>query len=310
MTDASFEVCPSSLERKTIHLSPTVSLSLVRLPAGEFLMGDPAGEADEQPPTRVAIRQPFWMSACEISNEQFRQFDASHDSRYYQKRYPPVDEKSPSWEGPDGRGLTLNASRQPVVRVSWDQAMAFCRWLSARTGARFTLPTEAQWEWAARAGTVGELSYGGRDAEFPLWANLADFSFSRGLGQDGRQATGGLDHLLLEGAFWSVTRFNDQSVVTAEVGLRRPNAWGLHDLHGNAAEWTRTTYAAYPYAEEDGRNEQQSGSRKVVRGGSFYDPPARARSAFRLAYPSWQRVFNVGFRVVSEDPRILTPAGP
>lgn len=72
-------------------------------------------------------------------------------------------------------------------------------------------------------------------------------------------------------------------------------------MHGNAAEWTLTTYAPYPYREDDGRNALQTGARKVVRGGSFFDSPSRARSAFRLSYAPWQRVFNVGFRVVLDD---------
>jgi formylglycine-generating enzyme required for sulfatase activity len=71
-------------------------------------------------------------------------------------------------------------------------------------------------------------------------------------------------------------------------------------MHGNAAEWTRSTYEPYPYRDDDGRNGAKSDGRKVVRGGSFFDNPSRCRSAFRLAYPSWQRVFNVGFRVVLE----------
>ena len=282
-------------------MSDRLTLKLVRVPAGKFAMGDEGGEPDEPPLSPVTIGRPFWMAACEISNELFRQFDPSHDSHYYQKRYPAVDA---SWRGPRSRGLTLNGDRQPVVRVSWDEAMGFCRWLSARTGLHFTLPTEAQWEWACRAGTTTPFSFGECDADFSRWANLADVLFSKGLNKgqdrDGKQITGGVEHLVIEGAALSDARFNDSAVVTTDVGKYQPNAWGLHDLHGNAAEWTRTTYADYPNTE-DGRNAAQSGGRKVVRGGSFFDAPARARSAFRLAYPSWQRVFNVGFRVVLED---------
>jgi formylglycine-generating enzyme required for sulfatase activity len=358
-TTSPFVSQASPLPRKTVDLGSGLSLTLVRIPAGEFTMGDPDGEPDERPPSRVAIPRAFWMASCEITNEQFRGFHPSHDSRYYQKRYPPLEVGVPAWVGPDARGLTLDGDRQPAVRVSWDEAMAFCRWLSARTGLRFSLPTEAQWECACRAGTTTPLSFGAADADFSRWANLADASFARGLGTDGKQVTGGLEHLVLEGAALSDARFDDGAAVTAEVGKLQPNAWGLHDLHGNAAEWTRTTYAAYPYrdgggrdgARPEGRKEdrprnqdgarpgrrdaaqsggpgdahsegceiaqaggrsdaQSAGSarsqpekRKVVRGGSFFDPPGRARSAFRLAYPSWQRVFNVGFRVVCEgDP--------
>jgi formylglycine-generating enzyme required for sulfatase activity len=79
-----------------------------------------------------------------------------------------------------------------------------------------------------------------------------------------------------------------------------PNAWGLHDMHGNVCEWTRTTYAPYPYREDDGRNDLSEDRKKVVRGGSWRDLPKRATSAFRLNYRAWQPVYNVGFRVVCD----------
>jgi formylglycine-generating enzyme required for sulfatase activity len=280
-TNSSFVIRHSPLSSKTLSLAPSLALKLVRVSAGEFNTGDGVS---------VRIPEPFWMATCEISNEQFRQFQSTHDSRYYQKRYPALEPGAPGWVGPDARGVTLNGDRQPAVRVSWDEAMAFCRWLSDRTGLRFDLPTQAQWEWACRAGTSTPFSFGTRDADFSRWANLADVSFSKGLGKDGKQVTGGLEHLLLEGAALSDARFNDRAVVTAEVGSFQPNPWGLHDLHGNAAEWTR---------------DEAPDGRKVVRGGSFFDPPARSTSTSSVAYPSWQRVFNVGFRVVCEDDKMM-----
>jgi formylglycine-generating enzyme required for sulfatase activity/cytochrome c553 len=303
LSDLGFRISdfPSGPLKQVVPLDHGLTLTLLRIPAGEFTLGDAAGELDERPLSRVTIDKPFWMAVNEINNEQFRQFNPAHDSRYYPKRYPATEPGAQPWLGPDARGLTLNGERQPVVRVSWDDAMTFCRWLSERTGLRFTLPTEAQWEWACRAGTRTPLNFGAPGSDFSPWANLADLSFSKGLGQDGKQVTGGLEHLLLEGAALSDARFNDRAIVTVEVGTYQPNAWGLHDPHGNAAEWTRTTYAPYPYRENDGRNTAQPAARKVVRGGSFFDPPARARSSFRLSYPPWQRLFNVGFRVVCEE---------
>jgi len=273
------------LQEKTVELAAGVTMRLVRIPAGSFVMGDAKGEPDEAPLARVQIDEPFWMGACEVTNEQFRLFDPRHDSGYYQKRHARSDDE----------GLSLNEPGQPVVRVSWEQALAFCRWLSQRTGLRFSLPTEAQWEYACRAGTVTPLYYGDVGTDFSAWANLGDRSF--GDPETGKYSnqTGGLEHLVLEGAALSDRRFTDGFVVTAPqrrgasgpVGRFRPNAWGLYDMHGDAAEWTDTTYA---HGDEQGR--------KVVRGGSFFDRPAHARSGFRLAYPPWQRVFNVGFRVV------------
>jgi len=94
--------------------------------------------------------------------------------------------------------------------------------------------------------------------------------------------------------------FDDKSVATANVGSYKPNIWGLYDMHGNACEWTRTTYRPYPYKADDGRESLIDSGRKVVRGGSWCDRPKLCRSSFRLSYPAWQRVHNVGFRVVSE----------
>ena len=95
-------------------------------------------------------------------------------------------------------------------------------------------------------------------------------------------------------------RFNDGKLVTANVGAYAPNVWGLHDMHGNVWEWTRSAYRSYPYNESDGRNLPGRTDTMVVRGGSWYDRPVRSTSGFRLSYPDWQKVFNVGLRVVIE----------
>jgi formylglycine-generating enzyme required for sulfatase activity len=266
---------------RTLDLGDGVSLRLVRIPAGEFLMGSTAGEVDEYPMARVSIDRDFWMSTCEITNRQFRRFDPSHFSGVFTKRSLDIN----------GPGVPLDDPNQPATRVSWQQAMAFCRWLSEETGGRFKLPTEAQWEYACRAGTAGPLSYGGLDADFSAHANVADRAIDLLY-----KVTGGVAVLQ---EIPADTRFDDQAVATAEVAGYRPNAWGLYDMHGNVAEWTLSTYRAYPYRAGDGRNAVSPSGRKVVRGGSYYDRPKRCRSAFRLSYPSWQRVHNVGFRAVS-----------
>jgi formylglycine-generating enzyme required for sulfatase activity len=250
-------------------------------------MGDAAGEADELPLSLQSMPA-FWIGATEITNEQYRAFDPTHDSRYYAKRHLRSDDQ----------GMPLNAPSQPVVRVSWEQAMAFCGWLSERTGKRFNLPTEAQWEYACRAGSAASMSFGTSEADFGGLANLADQQFGR---IDEQQMTGGIMPMMLEGAALSDVRFVDRSVVTATVGSYPANAWGLYDMHGNVAEWTRTAYQPYPYCEADGRNDNNDLTGRVVRGGSFFDPPRRARSAYRLAYPSWRKLFNVGFRVIMEE---------
>ncbi len=271
------------LREKTIELAPGVPLTLIRIPAGQFVMGDATGAPDERPLRSAAVVKPFWMAQCEITNEQFRLFDPRHESGYYQKRHARQDD----------RGLPLNGARQPAVRVSWQQATAFCCWLSARTGLCFSLPTEVQWEYACRAGSVTPLHYGGTDTDFTSWANLADQSFGDPTRGNYVRLTGGLEHAVLEGSGLSERRFDDGFVVTAPVGRYQANAWGLRDMHGNAAEWTDSM---------DGTNGTHAAEiRMVVRGGSFFDRPVRCRSAFRLSYPTWRRVFNVGFRVICED---------
>lgn len=268
-----------------VEVSNGVRLPLVRVPAGQFVMGDVDGEPDEFPQRLVEIEASFWIGAHEVSNALYRLFDPSHDSGYYTKRR----------DRPDGKGLSLNDDQQPAVRVSREQALAFCEWLSERMGTPVTLPTEEQWEYACRAGTASPLSYGSCDDDFSPWGNMADRLFSTGLANakggmmpEGgvTQVSGGVPHLLLEGAELADKRFEDGFRVTAATGAFRPNRWGVHDMHGNVAEWTLGTH-------------RKSGE-CYVRGGSFADRPERCRSSFRLRYPEWQRVFNVGFRVVCE----------
>ena len=283
---------------RTVDLGGGVAMKLVRIPAGQFVMGDANGEVDERPPGRVVIEKPFWMGAYEVTNEQYHLFDTNHDSGRFTKRF----------QGPDGPGLSLTGSKQPVLRVSWEQALGFCKWLSQKTGAEFTLPTEGQWEYACRAGSQTPLSYDGMNTDFSAWANVADRALSVRPGP-----TGGLESNITahhgKGIFMSAVyggnilcdeRYNDGTVATAQVGSYKPNAWGLYDMHGNVAEWTRTTYKPYPYKDDDGREREGETGRKVVRGGSWCDRPKRCRSAFRLSFPRWQRVHNVGFRVICE----------
>ena len=267
----------------TFDLGRGVTLRLVPIPAGEFLMGSSRGEVDEYPAAGVSIDRRFMIGACEITNRQFRRFDPSHTSGVFTKR--SIDRNGP--------GVTLDRDDQPAVRVSWQQAMDYCRWLSSTTGAEFTLPTEAQWEYACRAGSATELSYGSVGDDFSAHANVADSAIDRLY-----TVTGGV--VVLQ-EIPSDTRFDDGAITTSDVGTYRPNAWGLFDTHGNAAEWTLSAYRPYPYRDDD-RNSTAAEGRKVVRGGSFYDRPKRCRSSFRLSYPAWQPVHNVGFRVVARWP--------
>jgi formylglycine-generating enzyme required for sulfatase activity/cytochrome c553 len=271
--------------RKVISLDDKLELELVRVPAGTFVMGDKDGDHDEQPLSIVEIARPFWMSKFEITNAMYLLFDPSHDSKYEHKGSWMFNEWDLGWD--------LNGPDQPVVRVSLQEATAFCRWLAEITGLKVSLPTEAQWEWACRAGTDSPLNYGDLDTDFSAVANMADFTMHE-LVYDARNQFS--PDLIPRDA-----RFDDEELVATNVGNYLPNRWGLHDMHGNVWEWTRSLYQPYPYYSGDGRNDATDFGRKVVRGGSWYDRPKRCRSAFRLSYPAWRKAYNVGFRIVVES---------
>ncbi len=266
---------------QSIKIAEGVKLELALIPAGSFVMGDPAGEADERRVAPVKIEKPFWMARVEISNEMYKLFDPKHDSRF-------VDKQAKDHDVP---GYPANKPEQPVIRVSWEQAMGFCQWLSQKTGQRFTLPTEAQWEWAARAGSNTPLWFGGVDSDFSKYANLADKRIK------GFQAN-------FQGKPFNYISYLDQiddgQMITGPVGSYSPNPWGLFDMIGNVAEWTLSTYKQYPYDARDGRDNPQTPGLKVARGGSWRNRPNRARSGIRAAYEPYQPVFDVGFRVVLE----------
>jgi len=284
---------PAKVERHTnetqqFDLGDGVTMCFVRVPAGSFSMGSNDETPVEQPVTRVNIDTPFFMGATEVTLEQFRQFDPDYLNGVYDMHYKDQVK----------RGYYMNDMQYPVIRVSWRRAMDFCEWLSQETGRKVTLPTEAQWEWACRAGTDTPLSFGDLDMDFSRRANLADITVKEmavsGVNPKPIQNPGATEDFELKDP-----RFNDGALHLAEVGSYQPNPWGLYDMHGNAAEWTRSDYKPYPYNAGDGRNDGGAGE-KVLRGGSWHDRPFRATASYRLGYPAWQRVYHAGFRVVVE----------
>lgn len=276
--------------KRSVDLGDGTTLELVRIPGGSFVMGDAAGDADERPLAPVKIAAPFWMGRVEITNRQFARFDAAHDSRY-------IDQQ---WKDHTTPGYPANLPDQPVIRVTWHQARAFCAWLAQRTGAKVDLPTEAQWEWACRAGTDSAFSFGGQDVDFSLFTNLADYSLTafavRGVNPQPIKNPGPNDAFIPR-----IDQRNDGQMISAPVGTYLANPWGLRDTHGNVGEWTRSDYRPYPY-QAGGRDGGAVDVPKVVRGGSWRDRPYRARSAFRSVYQPHQPVYNVGFRIIIEDP--------
>src|SRR6185503_17421730 len=148
------------------------------------------------------------------------------------------------------------------------------------TAKRFTLPTEAQWEWACRAGAETPFNFGGFDADFSRHANLDDAKLTEFASDPYTVDVPLKNPTAFDDWIPKDRRFNDGALVTVALGRYESNAWGLHDMHGNAAEWTRSTYA---------RGED----RKVVRGGSWRDVPARSTAGHRVGYAPWQPVYNV-----------------
>jgi len=272
---------------RTIDLGNGVTMDLVLIPKGAFVMGSADGCDDERPCANVTIEEPFWMGVVEVTNAQYQQFDPKHDSGFIDQHHK--DHTTP--------GYPTQAPNNPVIRVSWNEAVEFCRWLSAKTGQGCMLPTEAQWEWACRAGSDTPMWYGDMDTDFSSYANLADWSIRllavSGINPQPIQNPSPFEDFLPKDA-----RFNDGAKIVTEVRKYQPNPWGLFDMHGNVAEWTASTYRPYPYVASDGRDDPNAPGRKVVRGGSWFDRPKCARSAYRLAYEPWQPAYNVGFRVI------------
>jgi len=264
-------------------------MKLVEIPAGEFVMGSNGETPAERPMNAVKIGQPFWMAATEVTMAQFQQFDPGFENGVYDMR----------WKDQTNRGYFMNQPDFPAIRVTWEKANAFCDWLSKKTGRKIALPTEAQWEWACRAGTNTPMNYGDFNTDFSTHANLADASLTQlvVVGVNPRPMKNPppeMDYELRD------KRFNDGVVHLAKVGSYLPNAWGLNDMHGNVAEWTRSAFRPYPYSDTDGRNNTTVDEQKVVRGGSWSQRQHRSTSSWRLGYPGWMKIYNVGFRVIVE----------
>jgi len=260
--------------RKRPRLDPkTLKMTFVRIPAGTYVTGNAKGSEDEWSERKVTVDKPFWIAAHETTNELFNLFDPSHDSRL---------ESNERLHFGDGivRGFQLNGPRQPVVRISQAQAAAFCKWLSDKTGKKCSLPTETQWEWAAVFGKCDLGGYAGKD--FSKIANLADKSYL-------------VKHANGEMPMWRpcVVSSDDGARVSADVGAYEPNAAGVYDMIGNAAEWTTSSWTP-----PDGGSPQ---AQLVAKGGSWRDRPKTATPFSKMPARAEIKFVDVGFRVIIED---------
>ena len=260
---------------------------MVVVPAGSFLMGSPESEKghveNEGPVHRVRIAAPFAVGVYEVT---FEEWDACGEDGGC-RGYEPQDASF-------GRG------RRPVINMSWEDAQAYVGWLSEKTGKRYRLPSESEWEYAARAGTRTSRPWGDSESEQCRHANGADDSSTkrrspawRSVGEDGKEVV-------------PMATCDDGYKNTAPVGRYEGNAWGLHDVLGNVWEWTEDCWnVGYAGAPADGSAWESGGcSRRVLRGGSWrYIPRFLLRSALRTADAAGNRDRLYGFRVA----RTLTP---
>ncbi len=256
-----------------IDLGGGVTLDLVLIPPGMFDMGSPDTETGrweaEGPVHRVRISRAFYMGKYEVTQEQWEMVMGERRGGFQTRPYNP---------------------KLPVEEVSWDGCQEFLRRLEA-TGLRrerpqvsglkpqgYRLPTEAEWEWACRAGTRTRFSFGDADAR------LGEYAW-----YDGNSGS-----------------------TTHPVGEKQPNAWGLHDCHGNVWEWCSDWYGEYSPNPWPGKFRwtrdpvgPPSGAGRVLRGGSWYYSPGRCRSSCRLSgvYPGYRGVNGLGLRVVVSSSR-------
>jgi formylglycine-generating enzyme required for sulfatase activity len=278
---------PSVTKPQDDWITNSIGMQLVLLPAGGFWMGSPEAEEerrlDEGPQHPVNITKSYYIGHFEVTVAQFRAFVAATG---YQTE-AEEDGKGASRPSPDGEWLPdpqctwrtpgwRQGDEHPVVCVSWNDAAAFCRWLSNHEGKTYRLPTEAEWEYACRAGTKTAFHFGNS-----LAADLANFDAAHpyGLGRKGKRLS--------------------QAVKVGSYGF---NDWGLFDMHGNVREWCADVYDANYYQDspaDDPPGPDQKGLR-VIRGGSWSDKGWQCRAACRDDSSPERRYSDVGFRVVRE----------
>jgi formylglycine-generating enzyme required for sulfatase activity len=288
-------------------LTNSIGMKLVLIPAGEFMMGNshtaeeeaemfkqyglepnPDSFRDEYPRHRVRITKPFYMGACHVTVGQFRQFvsdsgyktDAEKDGKGSYGLDGDSWQQKPeyTWRNPN----FVQTDDHPAVTISWNDAMAFCNWLSRKEGQAYRLPTEAEWEYACRAGTTTRYSCGDDPEGLAQVGNVGDVAAKARYP-----------------ALKSAIRANDGCAFTAPAGTFRPNAFGLYDMHGNAWQWCADWYGSQSYAVSplDDPTGPSSGELRVTRGGSWYLGPDVARSAKRYGGTRDARYCDQGFRV-------------
>ncbi len=289
----------------------SVGMILVAIPAGEFLMGAPATDdlarKDERPQHRVRIGRPFFLGAREVTVGQFRAFvqatgfktaaeaDGKGASGYDAAlRGFVYDSDKFSWRNP---GYTQD-DKHPVVNVTWRDARAFCEWLSKKEGRRYRLPSEAEWEYACRAGTTARFTSGHAAEGLKEIANLSDQSLAK------RWDTSTVKRYGLDPKTIKFQPWDDGHAFTAPVGSFKPNALGLYDMLGNVGEFCGDWYQGDYYRESpelDPRGPEKTKDGHVVRGGTFLNGLMPVRATSRIECRDGYRNYVIGFRVLLEE---------
>ena len=292
-------------------ITDSIGMKLVLIPPGEFIMGsEESAEAmvnyfnatygielkaegynREHPKHRVRITRPFYLGTYPVTVGQFRRFvqdaDYKTDAEKDGKGGEGYDSATGKWEKkkPEYTWRSLGfeqTDEHPVVNVSWNDAVAFCEWISRKEGKTYRLPTEAEWEYACRAGTTTRYWSGDNPEKLAGAGNVRDATLKTKFPK------------------WGHTiRAHDGYVFTSPVGSYRANPFGLYDMHGNAWQWCadwygEKYYAASPLEDPIGPD---SGWSRVLRGGSWSYGPTLARSAYRSWYAPDDRDTCCGFRV-------------
>lgn len=271
---------------------------MVNIPAGDFLMGTAPGEEDREllgdtfrnrshPRHMVDVRR-FSAGRFEVTRGQYRVFVQATrhtgDGCFAWNGTEFEMDPSKSWRSP---GYAQD-DNHPAACVSWEDASAYASWLSRTTGRRYRLLSEAEWEYAARAGTLGARYWEDAGGASCLYANGADATTEAHV-PDARN--------------WGAMNCSDGRAYTAPVGSFRANAFGLHDMLGNVAEWTQDCWNAnYDGVPTDGRAwDSGDCAMRAVRGGAWNESPAGLRAAYRVGSPVVIRVDGRGFRVARDE---------
>ena len=265
---------------------------MVFVPAGKFMMGSPDGEGDiDERPQHLVKLDPFYLDKLEVTNQQFQKFVETTEYRTTAEEkgsafgYTEEDEwkeiPGANWRQPEGKTSVFTSGRgmHPVGAVSWEDAKVYCTWAGKR------LPTEAEWEYAARAGTKSDYWWGTGGPGSRKVGNLADETVKKRFTN------------------WTIMNgYQDGNLRTAPVGAFEANPWGLHDMTGNAWEWVSDWYEANFYSQRSGRNPQgpDKAEYRIFRGGSWSDKPEDLRIANREKGVATLRRATNGFRCAQD----------